>query len=377
MISKPRVAMVSLTPLASGGIETHLLQIFHGLGKEIDFSVLGVLGEPFFSLVGDLGVKCVPLPPASKADPFAILRLRMEFRTRGIELVHTHDTRGGLLGRLAARAAGIPAVHTVHTPSFFLPCSPLAVGAYRLAERELIRRASDKVIFVSKTIRQIYLDGRLVGDDKARLVPNGLEAEWFAPIQHIIRDGGDIRFLYVGRMAREKGIGNLAEAFGITAQRVPTARLLVAGEGPEKEELIRAAQRDGWRNRLDLLGLLMRGRIRETMRTADVFVLPSEFESFSYTLLEAMASGLPCIATDVGGNRDLIEPDRTGLLIPRADPRQLAGAMIRLAGNPPMRIDFGRDGAVRAREYTLERMIDGTRSVYQEVLARNRSKGIS
>jgi glycosyltransferase involved in cell wall biosynthesis len=200
-----------------------------------------------------------------------------------------------------------------------------------------------------------------------------LEAEWFAPIQHILHEGGDIRFLYVGRLAREKGIGNLAEAFAKVAARVSWARLEVAGEGPQKEDLIRAAESGGWRNRLDLLGMQVRGRIRETMRGADAFVLPSDFESFSYTLLEAMASGLPCIATDVGGNRDLIEPERTGLLVPRGDPQRLADAMIRLTDDPSVRVAMGREGAARAREYTLGRMIDGTRLVYHEVLARNRS----
>jgi glycosyltransferase involved in cell wall biosynthesis len=376
-MDKPRVGMVSMTPLGSGGIETHLLQIFHGLGREFEFIVLGTLGEPFLSLSGSLGVKCVPLPPASKANPLAFWRLRKEFLSRGIALVHTHDTRGGLLGRMAARAAGIPAVHTVHTPSFFLPESRWSAALYRLAERQLIRSASDRVIFVSKTIRQIYLDGGLIGQDKARLVPNGLEPEWYAPVQHILREGGDIRFLYVGRLAREKGIGNLAEAFEKAAAKVSWARLEVAGDGPQKEELIRAAESGGWRNRLDLLGPLMRGRIRETMRTADVFVLPSDFESFSYTLLEAMASGLPCIATDAGGNRDLVDPERTGLLVPRRDPQRLAEAMIHLADNGPLRIALGREGAVRAREYTLERMIDGTRTVYGEVLSRGRSSGTS
>jgi glycosyltransferase involved in cell wall biosynthesis len=121
----------------------------------------------------------------------------------------------------------------------------------------------------------------------------------------------------------------------------------------------------------------MRGRIRETMRTADVFVLPSDFESFSYTLLEAMASGLPCVATDAGGNRDLVDPERTGLLVPRRDPQRLADAMIHLADNGPLRIAMGQAGVVRAREYTLERMIDGTRTVYGEVLCRGRSSGTS
>ncbi len=141
-----------------------------------------------------------------------------------------------------------------------------------------------------------------------------------------------------------------------------------SGEGPKRADLIRAAETGGWKNRLDLPGLQMRGKIRESMHTADVFVLPSDFESFSYTLLEAMACGLACIATDVGGNRDLVEPEHTGLLVPGRNPALLAEAMLRLGGNPELRVAMGREGALRAREYTLQRMIDGTRSVYSEVL---------
>jgi glycosyltransferase involved in cell wall biosynthesis len=374
-MSKPRIALISYSPLAVGGIETHLLQIFHGLGKEFDFTVLGVLADPFLSSVEALGIACVPLAPAPKFGADALLRLGGEFRERRIDLVHTHDTRGGLLGRIAARRAGIPAIHTVHTPSFFLPQNPLSVQAYRLAERLLARYATDRMIFVSRTIQQIYLDGRIAAAGKARLVPNGLEAEWFQPVQHILREQTEIRFLFVGRLAREKGIGTLAAAFGIVAGRIPGARLVIAGDGPKKEELLRAAEAGGWSNRLDWLGMLSRVRARETMRTADVFVLPSDFESFSYTLLEAMACGLPCIACDVGGNRDLVEPGRTGSLVPRADARRLADEMVRLAENAEQRIAFGAEGAVRAREYTLDRMIAGTRSVYREALTRPHPQG--
>ncbi|MBN2084317.1 MAG: glycosyltransferase [Anaerolineales bacterium] len=374
-MSKPRIAVISFSPLAAGGIETHLLQLFHGLGKEYEFRVLGTLAEPFLSIAGELGIKCTVLPPASKIDAPSFLRLRSELISQGIRLVHTHDTRGGLLGRMAARAAGLPAVHTVHTPSFFLPVNPWIIRVYRLAEALLNRHATDRVIFVSKTIRQVYLDGRLIRPEKAALIPNGLEAEWFGSAVHILRPESEVRFLYVGRMAREKGIENLAAAFEIVAGRLPAARLLAAGEGPKRGELLSAAETGGWRNQLDLPGLQTRGKIRETMHAADVFVLPSDFESFSYTLLEAMACGLPCIATDAGGNRDLVEPERTGLLVPRRNPAMLAEAMIRLGENPELRASMGREGALRAREYTLQRMIDGTRSVYSEVLAGRSAAG--
>jgi glycosyltransferase involved in cell wall biosynthesis len=367
-MSRPAVAIVSFSALSTGGIETHLLQLFRGLGSEYAFTVFGLLEDPFTSLAEPLGVQCVRLPRAGKAAPAALIRLRKEFISRKIVLVHTHDTRGGAIGRLAARASGIRAVHTVHTPSFFLPRNPAAVSLYRLAERLLNRLASDKVIFVSRTIRRMYLEGRLVQPAKACLIPNGLEPEWFEPVRREKRNGGEVRFLYVGRLAREKGMENLAAAFEIATGRIPGARLDVAGEGPGREELLRMAERGGWTGRLTLHGRIFRAEARELMRKSDVFVLPSRFESFSYTLLEAMARGLPCLATDVGGNRDLIEPERNGILVPWGNPPALASAMIRIAGDRQSRVSMGRAGATVAREYTVDRMIAGTRTVYRELL---------
>jgi glycosyltransferase involved in cell wall biosynthesis len=369
-MSRPPVAIVSLTALSTGGIETHLLQLFRGLGGEYAFTVFGLLEEPFTGLAKPLGAECVRLPRAGKANPAALVRLRKEFLSRKITLVHTHDTRGGMIGRLAARWSGIPAVHTVHTPSFFLPQSAAAIGLYRLAERWLNRLASDRVIFVSPKIRQMYLDGRLVQPARARLVPNGLEPEWFVATPREKRTDEEIRFLYVGRLAREKGMDNLAAAFEIVAGQMPGARLRVAGDGPGREKLLSAARRGGWEGRLTLCGRVSREEARELMRASDIFVLPSRFESFSYTLLEAMACGLPCLATDVGGNGDLIVPDRNGLLVPGENPPALAAAMIRLAGDLKGRLSMGREGGRMAREYTLDRMIEGTRSVYCELLGR-------
>jgi glycosyltransferase involved in cell wall biosynthesis len=164
---------------------------------------------------------------------------------------------------------------------------------------------------------------------------------------------------------------NLAAAFDIVAGRLPGALLQAAGDGPKREVLVRTAQRSGWAARLTLPGRISREEARNLMRASDVFVLTSWFESFPYTLLEAMACGLPCLATDVGGNRDLIESERNGLLVPKENPAELASAMIRLAGDWNTRIAMGRAGAAIAREYTLDRMMEGTRSVYRQVLGRS------
>lgn len=365
-MSKPNVALLSLSRLAVGGIETHLLQLIRGLRREFAFTVIGAIEEPFRSRASALGAQCVNLPPGGKLDPGMILRLRREFRKGKFQLIHTHDTRGGLLGRLAAKGEGIPVLHTVHTPSFFLPRRAAAVFAYRTMERLLNAHFSDGVIFVSPAIRRMYLDGHLASTEKAYLVPNGLEEDWLAAPPKIGRTGGKIAFLYVGRLAVEKGLPLLAEAFSRVAAVLPQARLIVIGDGPLRETILQCARRDGWERRLQMPGSLERAAARRKMRGSDVFVLPSRFESMSYTLLEAMACGLPCIATDVGGNRDLIEPERTGLLIPPEDPAALGEAMYRLGKSAAMRRRMGKAGQSRAKKNPAGKMIEKTGQIYRQ-----------
>lgn len=363
-MSLPRVALVSLSTLAVGGIETNLLQLIGGLRDSFSFTVMGTLAEPFLARATALGAECIHLTPGGKFDPGMILRLRREFLQGKYSLIHTHDTRGGLLGRIAAKGTGIPALHTVHTPSFFLPHSRFAAGMYRSVERLLNNHFSAGVIFVSPTIRRMYLDGHLVSTAKAHLVPNGLEREWQDLAIKKTGPGEEIVFIYVGRLAPEKGLPTLAEAFSREAPLLPAIRLQIVGDGPLREAVERTARRDGWQARLSLEGQLDRDQTRRILRSADVFILPSRFESMSYTLLEAMACGLACIATDVGGNRDLVIPEKTGLLVPAGDPAALGEAIKRLADSAQLRRDMGAAGQLRAREFSLEKMLTGTRQVY-------------
>jgi glycosyltransferase involved in cell wall biosynthesis len=369
-MNKPGVALVSLSRLAVGGIETNLLQLMRGLHGIYAFTVIGTIEEPFLSRASALGAECVNLPPGGKLDPGMILRLRGEFRKGKFSLIHTHDTRGGLLGRLAAKGTGIPALHTVHTPSFFLPVAPAAVFVYRAMERVLNAFFSEGVIFVSPTIRRMYLDGHLVNADKAHLVPNGLEGDWLGMPPKSSHAGGGVVFLYVGRLAVEKGLPFLVSAFSRVAAANSQARLQVIGDGPLRGFILQTAGRDGWAERLEMTGGLDRAQTKQRMRESDVFVLPSRFESMSYTLLEAMACGLPCIATDVGGNRDLIEREQTGLLVPPGDPAALGEAMIRLANSAVLRERMGEAGRSRVQEYTMIKMVEKTGQIYRQLIAK-------
>ena len=370
-MTRPRVALVSLTPLGTGGIETHLLQLVRGLKREIEFSVIGdILPE----LRGPLEAEGVPverITARGKFDIGCILELRRVFRRRGITIVHTHDTRGGLLGRLAGRSLGLDCIHTVHTPAFFLQDRGAAIRVYQWAEGVLNRLATRAVVFVSPTIEALYIRLGLVRAAQAQYIPNGLEPFWFevagqrAP-QRGRRPAGEVRYIYVGRLSAEKDVPTLLRVFTDLLRTMPAARLSIVGNGPERMPLERLADELGCGVRVSWMGMIGREQVRDSLRTSDVFVLASRFESMSYTLLEAMACGLACIATAVGGNVDLIRNGETGILVPPNDPPTLAEAFRAVGKDRPLRHRLGIAARRYAGQFRVESMASSIRDLYMD-----------
>ncbi len=369
-MTRPRVALVSLTPLATGGIETHLLQLVRGLKHEVEFALVGDILPEYRALMEAEGVPVVRVAATGKFDLRSLTELRRVFRERAISIVHTHDTRGGLLGRLAGRSLRLDCIHTVHTPAFFLKDRGLGIRVYQWAESALNRWATRTVVFVSPTIQALYVRKGLVRPAQSVCIPNGIEPFWFEPGEDAAtvqpreheQAPGEVRFIYVGRLSPEKDVTTLLRAFAL-AER-PQARLSIVGDGPERAWLSSMAAQLGCANHLRWMGSITREGVRAALRAADVFVLPSRFESMSYTLLEAMACGVACVATRVGGNADLIRHGETGILVPPNDPPALAEAMVRLSGSREERARLAHAANRAARAYTLEAMLERSLAVY-------------
>ena len=367
-MNKPRIALVSFSPLQVGGVETHLLQIMEGMGSDFEFLALGDVQEPFARQTEERGAQWLRLRPSGKLDLRTIARLENAFRQNRIAIVHTHETRAGLLGRVAAKASGRVSLHTVHTPAFFLTRSRVARWAYQRVEKLLNEFASEAVVFVSPSIRDLYRQLGLVSPRKSWLIPNGLEKDWFEA-EAGSRAPGCVQLLYVGRLAPEKNLPTLMRAFTRTVAAHPNARLRLVGDGPLREELGRMAGQEGLEGKVEFLGLLPREKARELMRGSDVFVLSSRFESMSYTLLEAMASGMACIATEVGGNGDLLAQGAAGILVPLGNEQALEAALRSVVASAPLRDQLGRAAREQASRYAVETMIASTRDLYLSLLA--------
>jgi len=283
----------------------------------------------------------------------ALLRLRRAgWRP---DVVHAHVYSAALAALVLARLSRAPLVVSEHYTGFQ---RGLVAGYERRLARCAFHRA-DLVAPVSRDLaRQIQA---LAPRARARVVANVVDTDVFHPPQTTSReepDGRPARLLTVAALAAKKGHADLLEAFATVARERPAVLELV-GDGEERRALEALAERLGIAAAVRFRGELPREAVAALMREADLFVLPSHFENLPVVLIEAMASGLPFVATAVGGVPELLEgaPPGAGLLCPARDPRALAEAIRRgldAAGGPVpglaahARARFGRDAIAQA-----------------------------
>jgi glycosyltransferase involved in cell wall biosynthesis len=209
-----------------------------------------------------------------------------------------------------------------------------------------------------------------VAADRIRVISNGIQPDGFASV----RTAGPLtRILTVANLRREKAHEVLFGAIARIAPRHPSIHLRVAGDGPRAAELMALAASLGIADRVDFLG--HRDDVPTLLAEADLFVLPSRSEAFPNAVVEAMAAGLPVVASGVGGLLELVESGRTGVLVAPDDPRALADAIEDLVNDPSRARSLG-DAARRtiAEHYSFERMVHAFEDLYRSLLPPTRSE---
>ena len=250
-------------------------------------------------------------------------------------------------------------------------------NTYRLVRR-LYSVFVSRYVALSRRIESYLHDKVRIRAGRVQRICNGVDARRFAPGNgreplpgSPFNDPSLIVFGAVGRLQAVKGHADLIRAFAALVRRdadaARGARLVIVGGGPLQAELTALVQGEGLDGKVWLAG--ERADIPEAMRSLDVFVQPSIAEGISNTLLEAMASGLPIIATDVGGNPELVEAGRTGLLVRSGDTTGLATAMGQLFHARDRSAAMGRAGRERVlAEFSLDSMVGAYLSLYQEMV---------
>jgi glycosyltransferase involved in cell wall biosynthesis len=360
-----------------GGVAEHVFRLATGLGERgWQPWVAGPESAVVYAGLEAAGVPIVRLPVRpGYAHPIddvrALRRLSELLRQRRFDLVNTHSPKAGVLARLAAFAGGVPSVATAHGFAFNPAIRGPAGRAFSLLVEQLLAPRTQAFICVSHAVRQLAIDHRLAPPTALHTVHNGAPAceprpDAVTELERFSREGplaGCVTVLRPG-----KGVETFLAAAPRVLEQVPSARLAVIGNGTLSARLQSDAKALGLDGRLRFFPYAPPSA--RQLRSLDVFVLPSPWEAFPIASLEALACGVPQVATNVGGIPEAVREGTTGLLCPPGDPDRLAQCVVRLLSDSDLRARMSRASRERhRRRFTVERMLDETAAVFDRVAA--------
>jgi glycosyltransferase involved in cell wall biosynthesis len=342
--------------------QTHLLELLKGFRDEFQTGL--ATGEEGFltEAARHLGVETFvlpnlvqPLKPLKDASALKdVIHLLQRYKPN---LIHCHTSKAGILGRVAARAVGVPAVFTAHTWSFADGTSRIWKLIGTPSER-LAARYTTRIIAVSDSNRDLAIKQKVASESKIVTVHNGIPDTRHRA--HPDR-AGTPRIVMVARFVPQKNQQQLLAA--LSTIDAPF-HLVFVGDGPTRAAAEQLAGDLGLAARVEFLGI--RTDTDQILAGSHLFVLATNWEGFPITILEAMRAGLPVLATDVDGVREAVVHDQTGYLVPRGDTQLLAGKLACLLSDTKLRARLGSAGrAVYEREFTRTVMLGKIAAVYR------------
>jgi glycosyltransferase involved in cell wall biosynthesis len=339
------------------------------------------------------GIRHIAVPMTRNFTPLAdwlsLWRLFRVMRREGFTIVHTHNPKPGLLGQLAARMAGVPVViNTIHG-FYFHDNMPSHWRRFYVIVEKVAALCSDSILSQNREDIETALAEGISSPDKIRHLGNGIDLTQFDPtritpdaIRQARREMGideESQVVgFVGRLAaRRKGFLDFLAAGREIAQRVPNVRfLIVGGADVGKPDAVEpaTAKEYGIADACIFLGQRPNDELPLLYSLMDVFVLPSLFEGLPRAGMEASAMGVPAVLTDVRGNREAVEHNRNGLLVPLGDVAALADAIANLLNDRERARQMGEEGRRLAEERFDERLVfEKVKSEYARLLVEKRT----
>jgi sugar transferase (PEP-CTERM/EpsH1 system associated) len=310
----------------------------------------------------DIGVPVETIGTAGSV-PWRILTLARRLRQLKPDVVHTHNPQANLHGALAARLAGVPVVvHTKHGRG-------MQEGRLAAAFSRLASGWTSRFVAVSEDAARVARDVEHVPAGRVLVIHNGIDVDRY-PVVKAGPPGSGARAVTVGRLDPIKDQGTMLRAVRLVVNRRPDFRLDIVGDGPCRSELVAECDALGLADHVRFHGY--QAQVGPYLAAADLFLLSSTSEGAPLALLEAMASGLPAVATDVGGVREVIVAEETGYLVPARSPDALARAILAIAEQPGTRDRMGRAGRRRVEEqFNLRTVVSSYEDLYLQCLGRD------
>ena len=373
-----RVAYV-IGELTKGGAEYQLHELLRTLDRDrFQAKVFSLAtGGYWAGAIRSLGVPVEELDRRGSADVARLARLRAALRSFAPDVLHTLLWPANSYGRLAAVGLSVPVVIAAERNAIRRP-------AWQVVVERVLDRATDAYLVNCEAIAALLVDRERIARDKIRVVPNGIDLSRLPPFtldRAAARAAAGLDparrlVAQVGRLTEQKDYPTFLRAAAMVMAELPDVDFLVVGEGEERAALEALAGRLGIAQRLRFTGLVH--DVPALLRAVDVLGLTSTYEGFPNVVVEAMASGAVAVASDVGGCRELVTSQESGILVPPRAPAATAAAILRVLSDPAL----GRRLALAARRHierdlAVERMAERTMAAYLELLRAQRVPAVA
>ncbi|MBT3604753.1 MAG: glycosyltransferase family 4 protein [Candidatus Latescibacteria bacterium] len=382
-MSKIRVLNI-ITRLERGGAPQALLETIRPMSEEFDIDlVTGQTEDADLDLtqeVIDSGLPLIQVPSMRRSPhplrDFEALRHLIRIMQKGnYDIVHTHTSKAGFLGRVAAKYCKISTViHSPHGTILEGYFSSLITQVYVYLERITAPIAKCIICLTTREIDQ-YLDAKIGRREQYTHIFNGIDIGAFSTVTQTRQDvrqslgisPESVVCITVGRLVPVKGQSDLIDALPMVLEKHPDTHLLIVGEGELRDPLVQQTQHLNLENHVHFLG--WRNDIPNLLGASDIFALPSLNEGLGLVLIEAMAQHLPNIATLVGGVAEVVLQGETGLLVPAQSASKMAEALKDLIANPTKRKEMGEAGYQRALEhFSIQSTVAKTSDIYRQLI---------
>lgn len=357
-----------ITELVPAGAERIVYELATRLDKDrFDIEVVALRGGAMADELRQAGMAVHVLGLRNKfsiLNPLYFLRLRKIFRQGDFDIIHTHLFHADFAARFAKPSRTV-LVHSVHiAEKRFRP--------WQFWFARIFQRICSCIITVSKAAMEHYKKRTHLKDDSYQVIYNGIDINKFtadlAGRQKARRDlnidDNELLFLFAGRIDHQKGVDILLDSFEAAGPELGNFKLVIAGQGPQESMLQARLKQSRLKNNIEFIGF--QKDVASLMNAADVLVMPSRWEGFGLSAVEAMATGLPVVAARVEGLTEIIVDRETGLLVTPENPKAFAKAIKKLAADATLRKLMGEAGRKRAEsEFAVEKMVAAHEELYQ------------
>ena len=370
-----RTVLHLIETVGIGGAERVVLDLVRKMDRRRWRSVVVVpCGGWLLDRLAEEGIEAVVMRERGSFDVGFLARIAWLSRRLRADLIHSHLFGSAVRAGLVARIRGIPAVGTIH--------GQVDLGArerFRALKLSIVRRGLRGVVFVSEPLRQACLDSMRLDPRLTSVIPNGVDAEQFTPGENAALRAswrlpvGAFVVGSVGRLQPVKGLETFLEAAAILKAASPDYRFVIVGDGGDRHTRDLTELRDSLGLADEVVFAGFRGDVDQVMKAFDVYALTSRSEGFSLTTIEAMASGLPVVATRCGGPEQILNDEVTGLLVENQSAVAVARAIERLRVDPSERARL----AERARQvvlarFTVRAQVRAYENLYEHLLVAGR-----